>query len=259
LFPTPAGGTVLRWAAADVFLKNSEGEKIYFECEDLEFYVVGELLATIKVVNTKTETGEFIFYSEETSVGANFNATILVMNVADLYGWLLKLKYNATLLAARVIQPSENSTYVFYGKENNINITLDNENGTISIYNMLHEPEEPFSGNGLLAIIEFEILLAPPNEIKELKCDLTIEEAECFNGISWEKVNMESGKYLFKYGKPAEEGEDTDITVVTIKEYWPHIVGSVVGIVLIFVALKKITEKRKEILLKRELEEELEG
>jgi hypothetical protein len=253
LFPTHEKETQLK-LASETTLQNSRGEIIYYEGLDLSFRIVGQLPTIMEVRNPKTGKNDFTFYSEETPIGTRFNATIVILNVTSMYGWTITMTYNATLLAIkRIVQPLHNSSYVFYGLRSEFNYTINEENGTFSVLNVLSEPANPYTGDGLLCIIEFEILLAPSNVTKELKCALTIESASYKTATTWEPVQMNNGLYTFKYGKP--KVEELTISIVSIREYWPHIIIFIAIVIGAYTALKRVMEKRRQIQLK-EVEEE---
>lgn len=241
LSATPEPGTTLSMSAESI-LKDSEGNQIFCRCEDLYFFVEGSISTIIEVINPKTGKNNFTFYSEETSVGDVFNATIEVENATDLYGWLLKLTYNATLLnATRVIKPSGNTTYVFYNKVSEMNYIL--EDGAVSIDNTLTEGEEPFEESGLLVVIEFEILLAPTNETAELGSSLTVEEQEVFNGLIWQALAKVDGEYVFKYG--AQTSEDEEEPSTWLEDYWPYMVGLIVVVIVVYLAFRRLRKGRE--------------
>jgi len=234
--------TITLGISTESILKDSEGNQIFCRYEDLHFMVKGSISEIIEVINPKTGKNNFTFYSEETSVGDVFNATIQVEDATDLYGWLLKLTYNATLLnATRVIKPSGNTTYVFYNKVSEMNYTL--EDGAVSINNTLTEGEEPFEESGLLVVIEFEILLAPTNETAELRSSLTVEEQEVFNGLTWQTLAKEDGDYVFKYG--ARPSEDEEEPSTWLEDYWPYIVGLIVVIIVVYLAFRRLRKGRE--------------
>lgn len=240
---TRTGGldTRLEISTESIF-KDSEGNRIFCRCEDLNFLIKGLLSTIIEVINPKTGENNFTLYSEETSVGDVFNATIQVENATSLYGWRLKLTYNATLLnITRVIKPSGNTTYVFYNKDSEMNYNL--EYGALAINNTLAEGEEPFDESGLLVVIEFEILLAPINETTELRSSLTIEDQEVFNGLVWSTSAKKDGEYVFKYGAGPSEGEETLFT--WLAGYWPYIVALIVVVIVVYLAFRRL-RKRQE-------------
>lgn len=235
----PEPGTTLSISTESIL--NLGGNQTSCGYEELVLWVIGLTSTIIEVINPKTGKNNFTFYSEETSVGDVFNATIRVENATNLYGWLLKLTYNATLLnATRVIKPSGNTTYVFHNKVSEMNYTL--ENGAVTINNTLTEGEEPFEESGLLVVIEFEILLAPTNETAELRSSLTVEEQEIFNGLIWQTPAKEDGEYVFKYGaRPSEDEEEP----TWLEDYWPYIVGLIVVVIVVYLAFRRLRKGRE--------------
>jgi hypothetical protein len=238
LFMTSALEPPFTLLSPEPVLKNSIGNEIALSYENFELMIIGHFPTKVTLTDPNTGGRFFKFFSDETSVGTTFNATLLIEEAIDLSGWRLELTYNATLLnVTNVMQPIESDTYVF--GLNSKNFTWSNENGTARVENFLDELEEPFNGDGLLTIIEFKILLAPTNETEELSCDLKIK-LSVFSGSTelWQTVDKTDGQYVFEYGGAGEDGDNE--VAESIWDYWPYIAGVIVIIVVVYLVLKKV-------------------
>jgi len=137
----------------------------------------------VKAVNPETGDENFIFSTMEVTVGKRFNTTIWLYDVADLFGWQVQLTVNDTLLnITRAWIPSTNSNYVFYGQ---LQMSLgpyfyDNDADSVVERVKIGATElfgaTAFTGDGLLAIIELEIIYIPTNG--SVSCYLDIDNEE---------------------------------------------------------------------------------
>jgi len=183
-FPTTILGVPppMYFSPTETALLNSTGHEIAATLEECYVPVRG-IITEVKVINPeatdKSREHVFEFNVDEVSVGHRFNVTIQIFYAFDLFAWRIKLTYNSTLLnATRGWFPSWNeSTDVLYGRQVNDTLTSIEINQTAGMVNMtcfLKQGEQKFTGNGTLAIIEFEILIEPP-EGKAYHCDLDID------------------------------------------------------------------------------------
>lgn len=134
------------------------------------FYLVVSVEAqttNVSVINPATGDKNFIFYTNTTSVGTRFNATIWVYNVTDLYSYQLKLTVNDTLLnITNAWIPTWDSQWVFNSKTTIelgpvfYDFDSDGFNEGVMIGDSILLGNT-FNGTGLLAVIEFEIIFAP--------------------------------------------------------------------------------------------------
>jgi hypothetical protein len=133
---------------------------------------------TIAAINPLTKDTNFKFYTNTTSIGSRFNITINVYNVADLQTYQICLEYNSTFLkATRAWIPTWEKEWVFHGKTTTeIQPTFGSNYVQISAAIQGNYPT--FSGNGLLCIIELEIIHAPT--IGEVSCNLNINNKDTF-------------------------------------------------------------------------------
>ncbi|MCK4482374.1 hypothetical protein KAU55_04050, partial [Candidatus Bathyarchaeota archaeon] len=135
----------------------------------------------ISVINDKTENNNFTFYNSTTSTGDRFNATIWVHEVVDLFAYQTYLCVNDTLLnITNAWLPTWDANWVFNGKTSLklVPAFYDFDNDSISecvkIADSLLPISSTFTGSGLLAIIEFEILYTAGN----VSCTLDIDNID---------------------------------------------------------------------------------
>jgi len=133
---------------------------------------------TITVINPLTKDTNFKFYTNTTSIGSRFNITINAYNVADLQTYQICLEYNSTFLnATRVWIPTWEKEWVFYGKKT-IGIQPIFGSNYVRISDTIQGNYPTFSGNGILCIIELEIIYAPTTG--EISCNLNINNKDTF-------------------------------------------------------------------------------
>jgi len=144
---------------------------------DAQFYVTDVALSgTIVYVDPSLCT----FYMNTTPVGYHFIISLNVSNVVDLFAWQVKLCFNSTQIeAANAWLPVFDPTYAFYGRTTIMpEPFIDNVTGYVLIGDSIMIGPT-FSGSGLLAKIEFEIMTAPPPNTT-ISCILDIDNAETF-------------------------------------------------------------------------------
>ena len=135
--------------------------------------------AAISVINPSTNEAHFVFYTNVTSVGHRFNVTLQIFNVTDLYTYDIKFVYDAELLnATNAWLPTWDSSWVFYGKES-VKPTPFMYHGYVKIGDSLLGGAEGFNGDGLLAIVELEII-EPPGFPGEVSCILEIDNDDTY-------------------------------------------------------------------------------
>jgi len=200
------------------------------------YIIESQTVPQISVVNSLTENNNFTFYTNTTSVGSRFNATVLVYDVANLYGYQVRLEYNSTLLnATRAWLPTWDPKWVFYGKSPT---GLPPSFGTnyVKIGDMIMGAYPTFSGAGIVSIIEFEIIYAPTTG--KASSNLDINNADTLlldpsaNEISSAKTN---GHYQYIYVQP--EAQPTDTV--------PYVVAGTVTITIIVAVAIYIIKIRK--------------
>ena len=136
----------------------------------------------VKVINPNTGDSSFVFYWNETSVGTRFNATVWIYNVTDLFSFQVNLIVNDTLLnITNAWIPSQDNQYVFFGKSTvpvgPTYYDFDNDNTTERVLiGSTILGADSFTGSGLLAIIEMEIIYIPV--IGEVVAELNIDNSD---------------------------------------------------------------------------------
>jgi len=145
------------------------------------FRASADPMTTVKVINPNTENSSFIFYSNATSLGTRFNATIKLYDVARLYGFQVFVMVDDSLLnITNTWVPRWDPSYVFYGMST---IPLapafyDADNDGVNEAVLVGETllTGSFTGSGILAIVEFEIIRVP--EIGEGTSEININNPD---------------------------------------------------------------------------------
>jgi hypothetical protein len=130
--------------------------------------------------NVYVDPSACAFYTNTTSVGDHFVISLKVSDVVDLAAWQVKLYFNYTQIqVTEAWIPRTDPTYVFYGRTTILPTPIiDNATGYVIIGDsILSGPT--CTGTGLLAKIEFEIMMAPsPNAT--ISCILDIDNADTY-------------------------------------------------------------------------------
>ncbi len=161
----------------------------------------------VKVINPDTGDSTFTFYTNTTSVGHRFNSTVWVYDVSDLFAYQVNLVVNDTLLnITRAWVPTWDPQWVFAGQTC---ITPDpayydfNGNGATEIVKLGSTIliGTAFTGTGILAIIEYEILHAPPTGT--VTCNLNITNPDTYMlQEDQTDINFTSTNGLYEYIGP---------------------------------------------------------
>jgi hypothetical protein len=134
----------------------------------------------VKVINPATGDGNFTLYGH--SVGTRFNATAWVYNVTDLFAYQVKLYVDDTLLnITRAWRPTWDTQWVFHGKSTvGLESSFYDLDSDGSIEGVLVGDSllsgTTFNGDGLLAVIEFQILYVPSSG--SVSCNLNITNVD---------------------------------------------------------------------------------
>jgi len=244
--PTPLGSpTTLEFSQKETVLLNSTGGIIYCIYADLTFQVEGILPVSFAVVNPATNTEEFTFYTTEVAPGYKFNATVRVLKAVNLYGWKAKITYNSTLLnVSRVIDPRSlsGSGYVFFGRNSNFTFSVNQTLGVIEAAGFLVEGD-PFIGDGILFVIEFEIAVIPSEETVTCKIDFDPYGTFYFDGETWLSPNLLYGVYTLKYGSPPRQAANVVILA--------SVIGGFAAVLIALGVIKRI--RRKELVFEDDL------
>jgi len=133
----------------------------------------------VKVINPATGDGNFTMYGH--SVGTRFNATAWVYNVTDLFAYQVKLYVDDTLLnITRAWRPTWDTHWVYYGKStvglepSFYDLDSDGSNEGVLVGDSSYT--YTFNGDGLLAVIEFQILYVPSSG--NVSCNLNITNVD---------------------------------------------------------------------------------
>lgn len=162
--------------------------------------------AEMSVINPETSTNNFIFYTSATTVGSRFNATVWVYEVTDLGAYQVYLCVNDTVLnITNAWLPTWDSQWVFNGKttikpapafydlddpDNNYTDCVKIGDTTIG--------QDSFTGSGILAVIEFEIIRAPTSG--SIFSDLNIDNTDTYllnDALSEIPTEKTSGYYEY--------------------------------------------------------------
>ncbi len=229
------------------FLRNSTDAQIVCSWKRVDVQVFGSTSTVMNLVNPETDGSIFGFYTAETPTGETFFVAVEVENAMNLSGWWMELTYNFTLLnVSRVIQPLVNNTYVFYNMISEMTYELGD--GFLNITNTLTFGEK-FNGDGLLAIIEFEILMAPTNDTEEVTSNLHIGDRGVYNGLVWQTTAKNDAEYNYVFGeRPGEDDDDNgdgDGTGGGWEDYLPYIIGILVVIVIVFLVIRRLRTKQE--------------
>jgi hypothetical protein len=189
----------------------------FWNITSVTLYIIEpQTVPAISVTNPLTGNNNFTFYTNATSVGSRFNATIRAYDIANLFTYQVRLYYNSTLLnATRAWLPTWNPEWVFYGK-NTTRPTPVLEAEYVQISDSIIGTYPTFSGTGILGIIEFEITYAPTTS--EVSCSLNINNADTFlldpttNEISSATTN---GYYEHKTVKVEAQPTEMALYIVT--------------------------------------------
>ncbi|RLG43172.1 MAG: hypothetical protein DRN81_07120 [Thermoproteota archaeon] len=164
----------------------------------------------VKVINPDTGDSTFTFYTNTTSVGHRFNSTVWAYDITGdgLFAYQVNLVVNDTLLnITRAWVPTWDPQWVFAGQTC---ITPDpayydfNGNGATEIVKLGSTilMGTAFTGTGILAIIEYEILHAPPTGT--VTCNLNITNPDTYMLNQGEKdIVFTHVNGYYEFTKPA--------------------------------------------------------
>lgn len=131
------------------------------------FGVSASSTTTVEVINPQTGDGNFIYYSNATSLGTRFNATIMLYDVERLFGFQVCVIIDDSLLnISNAWAPRWDTSYVFYGLTTMplAPAFYDEDGDGVNEAVIVGETvlgTGSFTGSGMLAIVEFEIIHIP--------------------------------------------------------------------------------------------------
>jgi hypothetical protein len=132
-------------------------------------YAYGEEGTEIAVINPSTGNLNFTYSTSTATIGTRFNATTWIFSISDMFAFQVKLYVNDTLLnITGAWLPTWDPDYVFSG-QSTVQPTpafYDEDSDGITESVLVGDSlltGTPFTGDGLLAIIELEIIYVPPS------------------------------------------------------------------------------------------------
>ena len=139
---------------------------------------------SVKTINPETGNEKFVFHTSNMPSNMRFNATVWVYDVSDLFGYQVRLdltseSHDNILNITGAWTPTWNSSWVFYGQMYMpLGPTFYDTDSDGYYEGVLVGATElagatTFTGDGLLAIIEFEIIHVPSSG--SVSCDLNID------------------------------------------------------------------------------------
>jgi PKD repeat protein len=144
----------------------------------------GESGTEIVILNPLTGDGDFIYSAENGTVGTRFNATAWIYNVSNMFAFQVRLYVDDSLLnITNAWLPTWDSNYIFAG-QTTIQPTpaFYDEDSDGIIESVLVGDSllfgDPVTGNGLLAIIELEIIYTPSTG--SVSCNLNINNEDTY-------------------------------------------------------------------------------
>lgn len=176
-------------------------------------------------LNPSARAGNFTFYTNTTSIGDKFNATVWVYNVTDLSAYEVKLIYDPTPLvinATRAWVPDWDEQWVFFGKKafspHPVYDIISKDEYRVLIGSTLLYPEKAVNGTGMLAIIEFEIFSAPA-QLDKVSNTLDIDESKLLDSDGNEIASVRTnGYYEYIWLEPGLEVKPSQYVAVIINQ-----------------------------------------
>ncbi len=137
----------------------------------------------MEVLNPLTGNSDFVF-STPTPIGTRFNATVRAYNVSNLFAYQVYLSVDDNLLnITNAWLPTWEPDWVFNGKATLqpspafYDFDTDSYMESVKIGDSILVGD-PYTGSGLLATIEFEIIYAPPSG--SVSCNLDIDNIDTY-------------------------------------------------------------------------------
>jgi PKD repeat protein len=137
----------------------------------------------IRIVNPLTGGSDFLFTTSD-PLGTRFNATAEVNNTENLFAYQVYVTINDTLLnITRAWLPHWDASWVFAGKSSVRPTPAFYDFDTDGSFESAKVGDsmlmgDPFTGSGLLAIVEFEIIHIPAQGT--VSCDMTIDSTDTY-------------------------------------------------------------------------------
>ena len=172
LAPNAEGSLIFTWSTADAPIANYvikvEAEPVPNETDTTNNIYVAE------VIHIRQEsTGKETLYIEPSAIekvaGQTFAVNINVSYAADLYGWEVKLGWNATILEA--VNVFEGS-FLKNGGTTFLTNNMNNTEGSVKMDCTLLRETPGVSGNGTLVTLRFRVIEAGNCELSFLSSTL---------------------------------------------------------------------------------------
>lgn len=186
----------------------------------LGVFVAAQNPTQIYLVNPLTGQHTFVLYTNLTSVGYRFNATVWVNEAVDAASWQVGVIYNSTILnATRAWVPASDPAYIFHGM-GRFTPPPSFQLGIVKIGDITLPPTGvTFTSPKILGIIEFEILLAPPEEGK-LSSILSINNSDTYvldlNDVEIQQSKVD-GYFEYNWVAPSSQLEVKPSEYITRK------------------------------------------
>lgn len=194
-----------------------------------ESFTIGAFAESLNSTRIYLNPSDYIFDPASVSRGYRFSAELWVEDVTDLYGYQVTLKINGTLLnITNAWLPTWDSRWIFGGKTSLqpppffLDGDEDNSTESVLIGDVLLSADN-FTGSGLLAMVEFEIIYVPT--IGPANCALNIDNEDTYllnsNIEVIPDVHRENGYYELGPEGPAPPPRLYKIGTMTVTNLAP--------------------------------------
>jgi hypothetical protein len=173
-------------------------------------YAYGEEGTEIAVINPSTGNLNFTYSTSTATIGTRFNATVWLYNVSNLWAYQVRLDVNDTLLNITYAWlPTWDSNWIFTGQSTvqPAPAYYDNDGDGVVESVLVGDSilvGDPVTGDGLLAIIELEIIYVPPENVT-VTCNLDINNEDTYllnENLSKIETIKTNGYYKFLGPQP---------------------------------------------------------
>jgi len=170
----------------------------------------------IAIINPETTNGNFTFSAGATPVGTRFNATAWAYDTANMFAYQVYVSIDDSLLnITNAWLPTWDSNWVFTGKTTvrpapafyDMNTNSYMESVKIGDSMLIGDP---YTGSGLLAIIEFEIIYVPATGLAS--CNLAIDNVDTFV-LDYDLNEVDTAKTDGYYEIAGEPGVQYELTI----------------------------------------------
>jgi hypothetical protein len=205
---TPPAGTVscpLNINNTDTKLLDTSISQIPATKVDGYYEYKGFSLPEIIVKNPNSGDNNFVFYTNLTKQGHHFNATVWAYNISDLFAYQVELSINdAFLNITNAWVPTWSLNWVFYGQThialgpNFYDEDYDGFTERVILGASEFAGGITFTGSGLLAIIEFEIIYEPTSGMVTTDLNINVPATFFLNSALEEMLTTKiNGNYKY--------------------------------------------------------------